>query len=228
MYPDQPTGNSNSWFTPKVLIITGAIIILLTIVGNFIYNAYIQNQQDSQEQSSADLDPPINESTEIDPDSFTFRSEDQKYSIDYPKTVSINELDSKYYKNTGRLFEGNTELVSTKKTSDPQYFKIIITAQITYRDDQDKEELLLNVLNGQRFCNTKAYKTTSHTNRIINDITYTVRQNIRNCEKAAYTTFYEGFSRLGTYVIRIQSNQSFDKIKSTVDEILTTLYLDSQ
>ncbi|MDQ3099428.1 MAG: hypothetical protein M3Q44_06815 [bacterium] len=221
MYPEQI---NKPFLTPKLLIICGILLIALTVGINYAYNAYVQAQVETIDPGSDQ--EPSGESIEIVQDTFTFEAEDQKYTIDYPKTVIVKELQKKYYKNSKRLLEGSTEFISNKKTSDSEYFKIIITTQRTYKDDEDKTELLTNILTSQRYCPSSEYKKIKEINQDINETKYTVRKNVRGCG-VAYTTFFDSFTRVGTYVIQVQSTQPFEKVKAGVEEILSTIYLDS-
>jgi hypothetical protein len=211
-------------FTPKILIICGIIVIALTVGINYAYNAYLQSREASQNQGPDD--EPTGESVEVEPEAFTFSSEEQKYSIDYPKGILVRELPKSYYQASKRLFEAKTEFSNNKKTVDPEYFKMIITAQRTYKDDVDKAELLTSILTSQRFCPASEYKKQTQSIEEINQTKFAVRKNVRGCG-APYSTFFDSFTRVGTYVIQVQSAQPYERVKNKVEELLNTLYLDS-
>ncbi len=222
-----PIPSSKSFFTPKIPIIFGIIIIVLSIGLNYLYNGYIQQSAiDISQNTTGDADP-SGESVTIDHDEFTFAAEDQKFSIDYLKGINVKELQKKYYQNSKRFFEGRTEFTPTKKSNDPEYFKLTINTQRIYRDDADRSEQLAHVMTPLRFCPKGDYKKQRHYSVSLNKSTYVFTQNIRGCPSTAYTTYFETFTRAGTFIVEIQSNESFEKVQKYTNRLLNSLYFDT-
>lgn len=222
-----PAPASKSFFTPKILIIVGIIVIVLSIGLNYLYNRYLQQNATDISQNTADDADPSGQSITVDQDEFTFTAEDQKFSIDYPKGINVKELQKKYYQNSKRFFEGRTEFTPTKRSNDPEYFKLTINTQRIYRDDADRSEQLAHVMTPLRFCPKGNYKKQLHYSVSLNKSTYVFTQNIRGCPSAAYTTYFETFTRAGTFVVEIQSNQPFEKVQKNTNQLLNSLYFDN-
>lgn len=202
----------------------GILVIAITL--GLTYGAqYISDTVGTGDFDESGEELPPGTSVEVSYDTVTYESEEQRFSVDYPKEYKVAELPKKYYQKTKRFFEGQTIFASDKRTNDPNYFRMTINFQRNYQDTTDRNEMLSNMLSVNRFCKKGNLKTLKEGREIINDITYVVRTDAKGCD-AQYTTYYDTITWPGTYVIEIRTNQPYAKVRAYSDRVLKNLALD--